>query len=108
MTRISRRVQLLAFGGVALVFALGFVLLRPVAATLSDEEYIAIAKSSFVGQYYFRTHDDPCRVIRVWNVQVTCDHVEAAGAPTEKFRVYIDPRTNRIIDVDMTDPPPVR
>jgi hypothetical protein len=38
VTRISRRIQLLAFGGLALVFAIGFVLLRRVAATLSDAE----------------------------------------------------------------------
>jgi len=108
MTRISRRTQIMAFGALALVFALAFVLLRPVLAPLSDAEYIAIAKDSYVGQYYFKTHDDPCTVIRVWNVQVSCDHVPAPGASTEKFRVYIDPRTNQILDVDMTDPPPTR
>jgi hypothetical protein len=32
---------------------------------------------------------------------VNCDYVAAAGTPTEKFRVYIDPRTNAVVDVDV-------
>lgn len=105
MTRISRRAQLLAIGGLLLVFAAAFVLLRPVEAPLSDADYVAIAKGSPQGQLYFKNHAVPCSVTRVWNVQVNCDYVKAAGSPTEKFRVYIDPRTNQIIDTDMSFDP---
>ena len=101
MTRISRRAQMLAIGGVVLVVAIALVLLRPVAAPLSDAEYVAIAKDSPQGRLYFQNHNVPCSVARVWNVQVNCDYVAAPGTPTEKFRVYIDPRTNQIIDTDM-------
>ncbi len=98
---MGRRATLLAFGGLVLVFVLAFVLLRPVDAPLSDAEYIAIAKDTPQGKLYFRNHTAPCNVARVWNVQVNCDYVAAPGTPTEKFRVYIDPRTNQVIDVDM-------
>jgi hypothetical protein len=98
---ISRRTTLLAFGGLVLMFALAFVLLRPVTAPLSDAEYVAIAKDTPQGQLYFKNHSAPCTVVRVWNVQVNCDYVSAPGTPTEKFRVYIDPRTNAVVDVDM-------
>ncbi|HZP97701.1 MAG TPA: hypothetical protein VFC31_15385 [Candidatus Limnocylindria bacterium] len=101
MTRVGRRARLLAFGGLALVFALALVLLRPVAAPLSDADYVAIAKDTPQGKLYFRSHTAPCSVTRVWNVQVNCDYVAAPGTPTEKFRVYIDPRTNGVVDVDM-------
>jgi hypothetical protein len=101
VTRISRRVQLAAFLGLAAVFAIAFVLLRPVAAPLSDAEYIAIARSSPQGELYFQNHSVPCTVVRAWNVQVNCDYVAAPGTPTEKFRVYIDPRTNQIVDVEV-------
>lgn len=100
MRRISRRTQLLAFGGLVLVFAVAFVALRPVPSPLSDAEYIAIAKDTPQGQLYFRKHDAPCRVARVWTVEVNCDYVAAPGKPTEKFRVHIDPRTARVIDVE--------
>jgi hypothetical protein len=101
MTRISRRTQIVAFGGLALVFALALLLLRPQQAPLSDAEYIAIAKDTPQGQLYFKNHTAPCSVARVWNVQVNCDYVSTAGTPTEKFRVYIDPRTNAVVDVDV-------
>jgi hypothetical protein len=101
VTRIGRRAQLLAFGGLVVVFALALILLRPVAAPLSDGEYVAIAKDTPQGQLYFKNHTAPCSVVRVWNVQVNCDYVSAPGTPTEKFRVYIDPRTNAVVDVDM-------
>ena len=102
---VSRRVTLLAIAGLVLVFALAFALLRPVAAPLSDAQYIAIAKDSPSGQLYFKSHSAPCSVVRVWSVQVNCDYVKAPGSPTEKFRVYIDPRTNQIIDTDMSFDP---
>ena len=101
MTRISRRAQLIAFGGLALVFILALVLLRPQPAPLSDAEYIAIAKDTPQGQLYFKNHTSPCSVVRVWNVQVNCDYVSTPGTPTEKFRVYIDPRTNAVVDVEV-------
>jgi hypothetical protein len=101
VTRIGRGAQILAFGGLILVFAIAFVLLRPVTAPLSDAEYIAIAKGTQQGQLYFQNHSAPCSVARVWNVQVNCDYIAAPGAPTEKFRVYIDPRTNEVVDFDL-------
>lgn len=101
MTGVGRRTTMVAVGGLVLVFALAFVLLRPVDAPLSDAEYVAIAKDTPQGKLYFRNHTAPCNVARVWNVQVNCDYVAAPGTPTEKFRVYIDPRTNQVIDVDV-------
>jgi hypothetical protein len=98
--RISRRVQLIAFGGVALVFLIAFLFLRPPSGALSDAEYVAMAKDTPQGQLFFRKYDATCRVTRVWTVQVNCDHVPAGATATEKFRVHIDPRTNRVIDVE--------
>ncbi len=99
--RIGRRVQLLAFGGLLLIFALAFVLLRPIPAPLSDDEYIAIAKNTPEGQLYFQHHDAPCSVVRGWQVQVSCDYVASPTSPAEKFRIYIDPRTNAVVDKDL-------
>ena len=79
--RVTRRAQVLAFGGLILVFAVALVLLRPVAAPLSDAEYVAIAKDTPQGQLYFKNHSAPCRVARVWNVQVNCDYTAAPGIP---------------------------
>ena len=98
--RISRRMQMITFGGLVLIFAAAFVLLRPAIAPLTDAEYVAIAKDTPQGQLYFKSHTAPCNVTRVWNVQVNCDHVAAPGTPTEKFRVYIDPRTSQVVDVE--------
>jgi len=100
--RVSRRAQLIAFGGLALVFALALFVLRPVVAPLSDAEYVAIAKGTPQGQLYFKNHTVPCSVVRAWNVQVNCDYSAGAGISTEKFRVYIDPRTNQVVDTDMS------
>jgi hypothetical protein len=100
--RISRRTQLIAFSGLVLVFAAAFVLLRPQVGTLTDGEYIAIAKNTDSGRLYFKTRDVPCRVIRVWNVQVSCDYTPSYGAQTDKFRIYIDPRTNQVVGSDMS------
>ena len=91
----------MAFGGLAVIFLAAFVLLRPQVGSLSDDQYIAIAKATPQGQLYFSRHTALCAVTRVWNVQVSCDYVASAGTPTEKFRVYIDPRTNAVVDVDM-------
>ncbi len=102
MIGVSRRASLLAFGGLVLVFAAAVFLLRPVPPPLSDAEYIAIAKSSPQGQLYFQHHDVPCSVIRAWTVQVNCDYAAAPGVNTEKFRIYIDARTSRIVDTDMS------
>ena len=99
---ITRRTQLLAFGGLALVFLLAVILLRPQTFALSDDQYIAIAKDSPQGQLYFKNHNAPCSVVRAWNVQVACDSIGGGGSSSEKFRVYIDPRSNEIIDTDMS------
>lgn len=103
--RVTRRVQLLAIAGLVAVFALAFMLLRPQIFTLSDEQYIAIAKTTPQGQLYFQRHTAPCSVVRAWNVQVACDTISASGASSEKFRVYIDPRTNQVVDTDMSFDP---
>jgi hypothetical protein len=102
VTRVSRRVQLLAFAGVAAVFFVAFLYLRPPEGTLTDAEYIALAKDTPQGQLYFKNHTAPCNVTRVFTVQVNCDYVAAPGTPTEKFRVYFDPRrNNEIQDVEV-------
>ena len=82
------------------VFVIAFLYLRPQPSALSDAEYIAIAKSTAQGQLFFKKYDAPCNVIRVWTVQVNCDIVPAGGRATEKFRVHIDPRTNKVIEVE--------
>lgn len=97
---ISRRVRLMAAAGVALVFVAAFLFLRPAEATLSDAEYIAMAKGTPQGQLYFTHHDVPCTVTRVFTVQVNCDYVAAPGSPTEKFRVHIDPKRNVVFEVE--------
>jgi hypothetical protein len=102
VTRVSRRIQLAAFAGLALVFLVAFAFLRPPVGTLTDAEYIARAKDTPQGQLYFKNHTAPCNVTRVFTVQVNCDYVAAAGTPTEKFRVYFDPRRdNAIQDVEV-------
>ena len=102
MTRVPRRTQLIAFAGVALVFLVAFAFLRPPEGTLTDAEYIALAKNTPQGQLYFKNHTAPCKVTRVFTVQVNCDFVAAPGTPTEKFRVYFDPRrNNEIMDVEV-------
>jgi hypothetical protein len=99
---VSRRTQLIAFAGVAAVFLAAFLFLRPPEGTLSDAEYIARAKDTPQGQLYFKSHTVPCTVTRVFTVQVNCDYVAAPGTPTEKFRVYFDPRrNNEIQDVEV-------
>jgi len=103
--RISRRAQLAAFGGLALVFALAFLILRPVIAPLSDAQYVAIAKGTPQGELYFKHHDASCSIVRAWNVQVACDTVAAGGALSEKFRVDLDPGTNAVVDVEMSFDP---
>jgi hypothetical protein len=100
VTGVPRRVRLLAVAGVALVFVAAFLFLRPVDAPLSDDEYIAMAKATPQGQLYFKNHNVPCTVVRVFTVQVNCDYVAAVGTPTEKFRVHIDPHRNVVIEVE--------
>ena len=102
---VDRRTRIIAIGGLFLVFALALVLLRPQVFALSDDQYIAIAKGSPQGQLYFVHHDAACSVVRAWNVQVACDTVKGGGASSEKFRVYIDPRTNQVVDTDMSFDP---
>ena len=102
---ISRRVKFIAIGGLVLVFALALFLLRPVVAPLSDAEYIAIAKDTPQGRLYFTNHTAGCQVVRAWNVGVVCDTVSAGGTKSEKFRIYIDPRTNTVVDADLSFDP---
>ena len=102
---ISRRAKVIAFGGLALIFVIGFLVLRPVVAPLSDAEYVAIAKDTPQGRLYFTNHTAPCQVVRAWNVGVICDTVSAGGAKSEKFRIYIDPRTNNVVDADLSFDP---
>jgi hypothetical protein len=100
--RVSGRTQIVASAGVGLVFLAAFLFLRPPEGTLSDAEYIARAKDTPQGQLYFRSHTAPCTVTRVFTIQVNCDYVAAPGTPTEKFRVYFDPRrNNEIQDVEV-------
>lgn len=82
------------------IFVIAFMFLRPPEGALSDAEYVAMAKSTPQGQLFFRKYEAPCNVTRVWSVQVNCDTVAAGTRATEKFRVYIDPRTNRVIEVE--------
>jgi len=100
VTRISRRAQLAIAGLLALVFVVAFLFLKPVDAPLSDDAYIQMAKDTPQGELYFQNHNVPCTVTRVFTVQVNCDYVAAAGTPTEKFRVHIDPRRNVVIEVE--------
>lgn len=102
MRRVPLRTQLIAFAGVATVFLAAFLFLRPPEGTLSDAEYIQLAKDTPQGQLYFKSHTAPCTVTRVFTIQVNCDYAAAAGVPTEKFRVYFDPRRNNVIqDVEV-------
>jgi len=88
------------FAGLLAIFVIAFLYLRPPEGALSDAEYVAIAKTTPQGQLYFKKYDAPCEVTRVWTVQVSCDVLPAGATATEKFRVYIDPRTNAVIDVE--------
>jgi hypothetical protein len=102
VTRVPRRTQLIAFAGVAAVFLAAFLFLRPPEGTLTDAQYIALAKDTPQGQLYFKNHTAPCNVTRVFTIQVNCDFVAAPGTPTEKFRVYFDPRrNNEVQDVEV-------
>jgi hypothetical protein len=83
------------------VFLVAFLYLRPPEGALTDAEYLAMAKATPQGALFFRKYDAPCHVTRVWTVQVNCDYVPAGFTATERFRVHIDPRTNKIIDVEV-------
>lgn len=84
----------------AIVFAAAFLFLRPQAAPLSDAEYVAIAKGTPQARLFFTRYDSPCAVVRGWTVMVSCDYAAAPGSPTQKLRVYIDPRTSQIVEVE--------
>jgi hypothetical protein len=100
MRPINVWLQLAVTAGVVAVFVAAFLLLRPPPSLLSGAEYVAMARNTPQGQLFFKKYDAPCQVTRVWTVQVNCDYVPAGGTATEKFRVHIDPRTNRIIEVE--------
>jgi hypothetical protein len=93
--------QLAVTAGVVAVFIAAFLLLRPPPSMLSGEEYVAMARNTPQGQLYFQKYNAPCHVTRVWTVQVNCDYVPPGFTATERFRVHIDPRTNKIIDVEV-------
>ncbi len=83
------------------MFVVAFLYLRPPAGALTDAEYLAMAKATPQGELFFKKYDAACQVIRVWTVQVNCDHVPPGFTATERFRVHIDPRTNKIIDIEV-------
>lgn len=83
------------------VFVIAFLYLRPPEGALTDAEYVAMAKATPQGELFFKKYDAPCQVTRVWTVQVNCDYVPAGFTATERFRVHIDPRTNKIIDIEV-------
>jgi hypothetical protein len=99
--RISVRAQLAIFAGLMAIFVIAFMFLRPPEGALSDAEYVAMAKSTPQGELFFKKYDAPCQITRVWTVQVNCDYVPAGFTATERFRVHIDPRTNKIIDIEV-------
>ena len=102
MKRVPLRTRLIAFAGVAAVFLAAFLFLRPPEGTLTDAQYIALAKGTPQGQLYFKNHTAACNVTRVFTIQVNCDYVAAPGTPTQKFRVYFDPRrNNEVQDVEV-------
>jgi hypothetical protein len=87
------------------VFAVAFAFLLPPSGMLSDDEYVAIAKSTPQGQLYFAKYPATCDVHRVWTVQIACDYVIPGATKPEKFRVHIDRRTNRVLDVEASFQP---
>ena len=99
--RFGFRAQLGIFGALAAVFVVAFLFLLPPTSTLADAEYIVLAKATPQGQLYFAKYDASCDVIRAFTVQVACDYVPSGMTRPEKFRVHIDRRTNRIIEVEV-------
>ena len=99
--RISVRAQVAIFAGLAAVFLIAFLYLRPPTGALGDTEYVTIAKATPEGQLFFKKYDAPCQVLRVWTIQVNCDYVPVGAKATEKFRVNIDPRSSAVIDVEV-------
>lgn len=87
--------------GVVAIFVAAFLLLRPPPGMLTGAEYVAMAKDTPQGQLFFKKYDAPCHVTRVWTVQVNCDYLPPGSTAAERFRVHIDPRTNKVIDVEV-------
>lgn len=88
----------------AAVGALAAFQLRSSAANLRDGEYVGIAKSTPQGQAYFRRFAAAtCTVSRGWDVTVNCDYPQTPPLPpyVEKFRVYIDPIDNAVLEVEI-------
>jgi hypothetical protein len=96
----SVKLQLAVTAGVVAVFLLAFLVLREPPGMLSGSDYVVIARNTPQGQLFFKKYDAPCHVTRLWSVQVNCDYIPAGATTPEKFRVYIDPRSNTIIDVE--------
>ena len=99
--RLGFRAQLGIFGALAAVFLVAFLFLLPPTSTLADAEYIALAKATPQGKLYFAKYEASCDVIRAFTVQVACDIVPSGSTRPEKFRVHIDRRSNRIIEVEV-------
>jgi hypothetical protein len=98
--RISGRAQLGIFGALGAVFLIAFLFLVPPKSALTDGEYVAMAKATPQGLLYFARYPARCDVYRVWTVLVSCDYLPPGATRPEKFRVHIDPRFNRIIEVE--------
>jgi hypothetical protein len=94
------RAQLAVAFGLIAVFAVAFAFLLPPSGGLSDEQYVAIAKSTREGQTYFAKFPATCEVHRLWTVQVSCDYATPGAERPEKFRVHIDRRTNNVLEVE--------
>jgi hypothetical protein len=82
------------------VFAVAFAFLLPPSGALSDEEYVAIAKGTRQALAFFAKYPATCQVYRAWTVMVSCDYAQPGATRPEKFRVHIDRRTSRVVDVE--------
>jgi hypothetical protein len=105
MIRLARRpVLAVVVVIVGALIALGAIGLRKSAAVLTDEEYVAIARSTSQGQAYFRRFSGArCSVSRWWDVTVTCDYLQMHPVQPylEKFRVRIEPGSGAVLAVEI-------
>jgi hypothetical protein len=101
---VSRRLVVAVLLAVGVLVGLGALQVRRSAAVLTDDEYVAIAKSTPQGQAYFRRFAGaPCSVTRWWDVAVNCDYLQPNPVQPylEKFRVRIEPTTSAVLGVDI-------
>jgi hypothetical protein len=100
----SRRLAAIILLTVGVLIGLGAVQLRRSAAVLTDDEYVAIAKSTPQGLAYFRRFTEaPCSVTRWWDVTVNCDYLQPDPVQPylEKFRVRIEPTSSAVLGVEI-------